>query len=157
MNNPKIETPHFDRIQPWECVNAKVRKLHKLLDSIYQSRLHQFKLKGSMLSILFTIGKHQGITQKQLSDRLFLDQSTISRDIGRLIKKGWITTVPGSDLRSSLLTITDSGLELLEKISPIWEKTHQQVLSLIGTHQLQYIDHITTAVKENLDQLKLNN
>ena len=43
-----------------------------------------------MLSILFIIGKKKHINQKSVADALVLDQSTISRDLKKLIQKGWV-------------------------------------------------------------------
>lgn len=59
-----------------------------------------FGLKGSMVSILFIIGKRKGISQKELSDALILDQSTMSRDLKKLVAKGWVVVNKGDDLEN---------------------------------------------------------
>lgn len=104
-----------------------------------------------MISILFIIGKNEKINQKTLADLLVLDQSTMSRDIKKLTDKGWIRIQKGEDPRHSELSITNQGYELLEKITPIWEKLHTKVSDLLGSFSLQQIDHITLAV-QNLKQ-----
>ena len=88
-----VESPNFDKIDPRQCINAKLRKLHRLINAAYQEKIKPFELRGSMLSILFIIGKIPKINQKQIADQLVLDASTMSRDIGYLIKKGWVTKV----------------------------------------------------------------
>lgn len=148
-----MNTPNFDKINPVECVYAKVRRLHRLIDSVYQKRLKEFDLKGSMLSILFVIGKNAGINQKDLADRLVLDQSTVSRDVKKLISKGWINVSRANDTRYSELELSKDGFLLLEKVSPIWEKIHCEVQELIGVYSLQQLDSITNAVRTNLDYL----
>ncbi|MFT4566365.1 MAG: DNA-binding MarR family transcriptional regulator [Saprospiraceae bacterium] len=58
-----------------------------MVDGPYQSKLIAFGLKGSMLSILFIIGKQELVSQKFIADILLLDQSTMSRDIKKLVSK----------------------------------------------------------------------
>ncbi|MFT6810250.1 MAG: DNA-binding MarR family transcriptional regulator [Saprospiraceae bacterium] len=58
-----------------------------MVDGAYQSKLIAFGLKGSMLSILFIIGKQELVSQKFIADILLLDQSTMSRDIKKLVSK----------------------------------------------------------------------
>jgi len=149
-----LETKNFDRIAPQHCINAKIRRLHRLLNNVYQAKIKPFGLKGSMLSILFLIGKRPKINQKTIADELVLDQSTISRDLKKLQKKGWVTIYKGDDPRYSELMISEAGYALLEEVSPIWEETHQKVQDILGTFSIQQIDNITTAVHNNLDQLK---
>ncbi|MTI39425.1 MarR family winged helix-turn-helix transcriptional regulator [Fulvivirga lutimaris] len=143
-----MKTPNFDRIDPTLCINAKIRKLHKLTDKIYQARIRPFGLKGSMLSILFIVGKNEGINQKNIADLLVLDQSTISRDLKRLIDKGWIQFAVADDPRMKLLSLTADGRALLENVAPVWEATHKEMEALLGAFSIQQLNNITAAVKE---------
>lgn len=148
-------TPHFDRINPSACVNAKLRRLHRLINSAYQAHINPFGLRGSMLSILFIIGKRPGVNQKYLAEALVLDASTMSRDLKRLMEKGWIRhTSAGADARVRALYLSRAGQELLEEVSPVWEALHQKVSSLLGAFQIQQIDAVTRAITEHLDTLR---
>jgi len=143
--------PNFHRIQPHFCVNAKLRKLHRLLNGVYQRQFQPFGLRGSMLSILFIIGKQPGVNQKTLAEHLVLDTSTISRDLKRLMEKGWVHTSPGEDARNRELSLTQKGYDLLEEVSPIWESLQHQVEQILGTFQLQQIDHVIEAIQANVN------
>ncbi len=156
MERKKIPTPNFDRIQPGHCVNAKLRRLHRLINSAYQKKINPFGLRGSMLSILFIIGKSAArgvnVNQKQIADMLVLDPSTMSRDLKRLEEKGWVRRVKGEkDARVSNLEMTDSGYLLLEEVSPVWEKLHQKVENVLGMHNITQITILAEAIKNNLD------
>lgn len=155
MNSPKeLRTPNFDRINPTFCINAKLRRLHRLINSAYQQKINPFGLRGSMLSILFIIGKNPGVNQKRIADLLVLDQSTMSRDLKRLVKMGWVHISKGEDSRYSNLELTISGFELLEKVSPVWEALHQSVEAILGQYNIQQIDTLTAAIASNLNKLK---
>lgn len=151
-----IPTPHFDRVSPQSCINGKLRKLQRIVNAVYQPALTPFGLRGSMLSILFVIGKQKRINQKTLSEILFLDPSTMSRDMKKLQEKGWVLFDRGDDQRNSVLSLSRKGYQLLEEVSPVWQKIHEKVGNLLGQYQLQVLDQITHAVQSNLQNLKEN-
>lgn len=152
-SNDKISTPNFDRIDPRTCINAKLRRLHRLINTAYQAKINEFGLRGSMLSILFIIGKRPGVNQKTIADALVLDQSTMSRDLKKLVKQNWVDIRKGADSRHSELFLTDEGYLLLEEVAPVWEALHQKVEGILGSFNIQQIDTITAAIRKNLDNL----
>lgn len=150
----KSNSPNFDRIDPRTCVNSKLRKLHRLINSAYMKNLKPFNLRGSMLSILFIIGKRPGVNQKTIADILVLDQSTMSRDLKKLIENQWVAVKTGNDSRFRELRLTAAGIQLLEEVTPVWERMHHTVESILGKFNIQQIDTITAAIKENLEEIK---
>ncbi len=150
----KIKTPHFDRINPATCINAKLRRLHRLINTAYMAKIKPFGLGGSMLSILFIIGKNEGVSQKTIADLLVLDASTMSRDLKKLVTKNWVAVKKGSDSRFSELSLTPEGYQLLEKVTPVWESLHQKVEHILGSFNIQQIDSITQAIQSNLLEIE---
>ena len=147
-------TPNFDRINPQTCINAKLRRLHRLINSAYQRKIKPFGLQGSMLSILFIVGKKPGISQKLLAAMLVLDPSTMSRDLRKLTTQGLLHNQRGEDARQSELSLTPQGYELLEEVSPVWEALHTKVEAILGQFNVHQIDVLTEAIRANLDDLK---
>lgn len=155
MPGKQISTPNFDHIQPQLCLNAKLRRLHRLLNGVYMQRFAAFDLRGSMLSMLFIIGKKKRVSQRTLAEALVLDESTISRDVFKLLKKGWVAKERSEeDARSSLLSLTTAGLELLEEVSPIWAELHHNVEAILGEHHITQIDAMIHAIETNVPRLK---
>ncbi len=153
MTRKKISTPNFDSIQPRECINGKLRRLHRLLNSAYESKFRSYGLRGSMLSILFMVGKNPGINQKTIADAFVLDQSTMSRDLKRLSDKGWLEINKGEDARHSELALTKAGYELVEELSPIWQQTHETVARILGTYNVQQLDVVMHAIREHFQEI----
>lgn len=144
----KTPTPNFDSIQPSGCVNAKLRRLHRLLNLHYQKAYKPFGLQGTMVPIMFMVGKTPGINQKTIADRLVLGQSTMSRDIQKLCYKNWLVVTKGSDPRHSELYITAEGYKLLEKIAPVWQQMHSKTNTLLGSFNIQLIDQLIAAIQQ---------
>lgn len=152
--NDKKKTPNFDRINPTNCINAKLRKLHRMLNNIYMEKFKPYGIQGSMLSILFIIGKNEQVNQKILAEKLVLDPSTMSRDIKKLEGKGWLSVSKGEDPRNSVLNITPKGYELLEEIAPVWEGLHLKVEALLGSFSIQQIDGVMAAISSQTQELR---
>ena len=107
-----------------------------------------------MLSILFIIGKNKHINQKTIAELLVLDASTMSRDLKKLIDKGWVKASRGEDSRNRRLELTAEGFALLEKVAPVWEALHNKVEGILGKHNINQIDHLIGAIQSNLDDIK---
>ena len=151
----KKDSPsYFDRINPQLCINAKLRRLHRLIDSAYQQKINPFGLRGSMLSLMFIVGKRPGVSQKEVAYRLVLDQSTVSRDIKKLTDRGLIQRERGTDLRQTELSLTKAGYQLLEEVSPVWELLHQKVEAILGQFNIQQIDAIAQTIHEHLIEIQ---
>lgn len=145
----------FKDINPSVCINARIRRLHKTVEGIYQAVLGPFNLKGSMLSILFITGKKEGINHKEISESLVLDPSTVSRDLKKLINQKYIHTKKGKDPRVRELYLSKEGLELVNDISPLWYSTHQKVEKLLGEKNLNKLDEMLIIMKSsNLNSTK---
>jgi DNA-binding MarR family transcriptional regulator len=154
FDSSAVPMPAFDAVDPRVCVNGKVRKLGRLVAAIYDAMLRPHGLQGSQLSILFVVGKLQPIGQKALCDRMFLEQSTMSRDVNRLIAKGLIESRRGADARSTELQLTPEGRRFVESMVPVWQQTHDKVMAVLGAFQTQQLDTMIAALSSNLDTLK---
>jgi len=113
--------------------------------------LKPFGLRGSMLSILFIIGKRPGVSQRMISERLVLDASTMSRDLEKLVKRNIVAKHKSdSDGRYSSLYLTDHGISFMEEVIPVWKNLHERMESLIAIEDLQLIDKLITSLQNEL-------
>lgn len=151
---PAKKLSPFDEIAPQYCVNARIRRLHRTIDGAYQQMMRPYSLRGSMLSILFIVGKRQNTNQKTLSTMLVLDESTISRDLKKLIERGLISYSVGSDNRNKELELTSNGVLLVNEIAPQWNRLHQLFENVLGEEHNKMIDEITERIKTGVEQLK---
>ncbi len=69
--------------------------------------------------VLYQLGRggEQGMRQRDLTDRLFISQPSLSRMIERLVQEGLITRCPDpNDGRGALLALSETGRELQRRI-----------------------------------------
>jgi len=67
---------------------------------------------------LHFIGRHPGITVSELLGILKITKQSLNRVLGRLVDQGYVEQRPGTrDRRQRLLTLTDAGHTLEERVS----------------------------------------
>jgi DNA-binding MarR family transcriptional regulator len=148
-----METPNFDAIDPSICLNGKMKRLQRLVNNRYQDFLEPFGLKGSILSILFIIGKIPGINQKQISENLILDASTMSRDIKMLTNKGYIEKQRDVlDKRNTIFFLSKSGKKFVEQIVPEWQKANCELINLLDNNSISTLDRVISTLKAAQDK-----
>lgn len=79
--------------------------------------------------MLMELDKEDNITLNELSSRLDLDKSTVSRTVDALVKKGFVNrTIPQDNRRTVLITLTDRGRKTCERINSGNDQYYQKVL-----------------------------
>lgn len=114
-----------------------VRELGLLSDSYFD-----IDVTVAERHLLIELNSAHDPTMKELTERLLLDKSTISRLIARTVKKGYVEIIiDEKDKRRRLVNITSKGLQVLNSFEPIaFEQTKNALLTL-------QLDEIQTVYK----------
>jgi len=56
-----------------------------------------------------------------------LDETTLTRNLGRLIDAGWVDTTVGTDEREKLVRLTKDGRAKLRQARPAWERAQDRI------------------------------
>jgi DNA-binding MarR family transcriptional regulator len=152
MNMKNRPASLIDTIDPRICFNSKIRRLSRMITHIYEKELHGFGLRSSQVSILMMLGKKGSANQKEVADILFIDQSTMSRDLGKLIDNGFVQITKGDDARHSLLELSKKGYKLLDEIVPVWKSMHERIEKTLGSLSISSLDLITEGLKQYIEK-----
>jgi DNA-binding MarR family transcriptional regulator len=115
------------------CVGGCVRKLNRMISSIYDGALAKAGLKTSQFSVLVSVANRKQARPAELTRLLQLDESTLSRNVERMCARGWLRLVGDADRRSHLIEVTDNGQALIRKSLPAWRKAQAEVSRCLGT------------------------
>src|SRR6516225_7796295 len=110
-----------DRIAA-SCIAVRLRLLNRVVTNLYDEGLRPLGLKVSQLNVLVVTAKLGVARPAQVCGLLHLDLSTLSRNVDRMMAKGWLEAVPEEDARTQPFRLTDQGRRLLERAFPAWEK-----------------------------------
>jgi DNA-binding MarR family transcriptional regulator len=120
--------PHKDEcgeIGP-ACFAYRARMLSRVISAIYDEALAPLGLKGSQLNVLAALSRNGLSTQNNLCTSLKMDKSTLSRNIERMRKRGWLRANRGKDNRTRVVSVTPKGAKLLRDAFPLW-RTAQEI------------------------------
>jgi len=116
-----------------ECLLMRVRKLDRVLTSIYDAELRPFGLKATQTNLLVLVAKAGPIRRIEIGKRLSLDPSTLTRNLKIMLTNGWIKEIEdGEDGRGLPVQITAQGRDLLNQIGPAWRKAQTRTEKFLG-------------------------
>ncbi len=115
-----------------ECIAVRVRLLNRLITGVCDDGLRPFGVRVAQVNILVAVAHDGPLPPGEVAKRLVMDKSTLSRDADRLIANGWLTAEPTDDGRSHTLGITPEGLDLLERIHPVWVAGQKKLAAILG-------------------------
>ncbi|QYJ67401.1 MarR family winged helix-turn-helix transcriptional regulator [Flavobacterium litorale] len=113
---------HIASCNPTLCISGKINRCTRIIGNVFRKHLKDFNITSSQLSVLFVIMKNKEVNQKKVSDVLYLEKSTVNRNLNRLVKSSYVYTDEHLKLK-----ITEKGYEFLEKVIPQWNKAMDEI------------------------------
>lgn len=122
-----MEFENLKYFNPSECISGKVMRLNRITAKVFRKYLMPFNITDSQLSILFVLAKKQGLTQKQLSNIMQLEKSSLNRNLKRLFDKNYLSRTDFPTIQITLL-----GKSFVNDIIPEWKKAMDEISELLG-------------------------
>ena len=129
-----------------ECLAVRVRLLNRTITAIYDAALRPLGLTTGQLNILVVIARRGPMSPGEVARRLNMEKSTVSRNIERMRKNGWLTATAADAGRTQQLTLTRPGKALLEKSVPAWEEAQTQARAVLGQRGAESIHRVGNVV-----------
>jgi DNA-binding MarR family transcriptional regulator len=114
-----------------ECLAGRVRVLSRVVTGIYDDALRPHKVRVSQMNVLVAVAAMGPVRAGDICRQLRLDKSTLSRDLDRLLDRGWVRANPGAG-RSQDLEATPAGRAMIRKVLPAWEEAQARVRGVLG-------------------------
>jgi DNA-binding MarR family transcriptional regulator len=115
-----------------ECIAMRVRLLNRVVTKIYDECLRPHGLRTAQQNILVATSLMKSATPSELERRLNLDKSTVSRNVERMRRRGWVEFVSGEDGRSHHVHVTAEGMKLLRKSLVAWKRAQKKTAAMLG-------------------------
>jgi DNA-binding MarR family transcriptional regulator len=127
---------HLENLQRCTCGN--LRKTTRTITQFYDQFLQPTGLRSTQCSLLLSISVHGNISVGELGVRLLMDQTTVTRNIEILRKRGYIKiTKEQNDARKKSISITEEGEKKLAEAVPLWEKAQSHIEEGLGVERLE--------------------
>lgn len=119
--------PNLESCNPKSCISGQVMKCNRIIANVFRKYLSPFNITDSQLSMLFVISKINEVTQKNISEILYLEKSTVNRNLKRLKEKNYISLD-----QKVFISITEEGKVFLEQLIPEWNLAMKEIREVIG-------------------------
>ncbi|MCZ6836034.1 MAG: MarR family winged helix-turn-helix transcriptional regulator [Planctomycetota bacterium] len=129
-----------------ECLGYRIRLLSRTLSGIYDTALRPLGLTAGQLNILVAIAKLGPVSSSEVSKRLSMEKSTVSRNLDRMKSHGWIKATPGATGNTHLLSVSPVGHRLLGKALPLWKEAQFEAKTLLGQRGAKSIQQAADSI-----------
>lgn len=115
-----------------DCIAYRVRLLNRVITSIYDRALQPLGIKINQANILTMLSLAGRAASVDIARVLSMEKSTVSRNVERMRKKGWIAVAGKDNELSLVITVTSKGRKLMSAAYKEWEKAQKQATELLG-------------------------
>lgn len=129
-----------------DCLASRARLLSRTLTSLYDEALRPLGLTAGQLNLLAVVDQLGPVAPGEVSRRLNMDKSTVSRTVTRMHESGWLAVTEGG--RGQLLGLSATGRGLLVRAYPHWEKAQEDATALLGGKAAQALRRAADAARE---------
>jgi DNA-binding MarR family transcriptional regulator len=124
-----------------------------ILSRNFQKSLEPFDITLEQWGILNTLWAKDGITLKELSEKVNKDHTNISRIVDKLEKKELLKrSSHPEDRRAFLLFVTVKGTELRKAIVPVAEREMKRELTGISVEEQALLKRLLNKMCQNVQQ-----
>jgi DNA-binding MarR family transcriptional regulator len=130
-----------------ECLAMRSRLIGRAVSGLYDDVLRPLGVTSAQLSVLAVIAAQGPISPGEVGNTLQIEKSTMSRNVSRLKKNGWVEVSAGETGRSRFLEINESGRQLLLDAEPSWIEAQQRADKLLGADGPGAIQRLARSVR----------
>jgi len=114
------------------CLGYRTRKLARTVTRLYNDRLRPLDLNIAEMNLMAAIAGQRSVQPARLGRAMELEKSTLSRNSGRLVDRGWVEIRDHPHGRGVLLALTPRGNEMLLQALPAWKEAQEQAQALVA-------------------------
>ena len=114
------------------CASLNLRRTARAVTRLYDAAMQESGIRSTQFAILVGIAKKQPIAIGALGEILMIDQTTLTRSLRLLRKRGMVRVSERSTMRRRLLEITPKGERTLARALPYWQKMQSDFEVVVG-------------------------
>lgn len=133
----KMEPNNEPNLNLSECACRNLRMTTRVITQYYDKALQASGLKSPQFALLNDIiSRENGISVNELADLAMMDQTTVTRNVEILRKKGYVDVkTEDTDSRKKCITISQAGRNKLLLAMPHWQDAQIKLEQIVGREQ----------------------
>lgn len=118
-------------------MNFALRRAARKVTLLYDRAFAKAGIRSTQFSVLLTLGAYGDLSVTQLAEGLGLDRTTLSKNLGPLFRREFVSVLSGSDKRRRVLHLTRRGRDMVSRCLPFWEEAQAAVVASVGKGEAQ--------------------
>lgn len=119
------------------CACTQLRNIARLVTRNYDEQLRPTGLSVAQLALLAAIDAKEASSIAGLSRELYMDRTTLSRNLGPLVTAGWVALADEGRRRTARLTA--SGKTKIREAYPHWRQAQAELTQKLGRDLREYL------------------
>src|SRR6202166_3583 len=124
-----MEPQQVDFVATRQCVCTAARRHSRDLTRAFEKAMRGSGIRGTQFTLLATLIQPGPIPTTRLADFQGLERTTLTRNLGPLIRDGFVRIDEGEDRRVRKVAITPAGEEAARRAFPFWKKAQDAALA----------------------------
>jgi DNA-binding MarR family transcriptional regulator len=147
--SPPIDAPALP------CLCAQTRRVDRLFNRIYDDALRPLGINTMQKSLLTNIRRSpDGADFAELSERLAMDRSTLTRNLSTLENAGLVSVVPHEhDRRKRVVSLTETGRQTETASISLWRDAQERVIDALGFERAEELTTLLASVEQTMREL----
>jgi len=138
-----------------KSIGFLIAKARNVLKNEFEKELKSYALSYAHRVILIRLCEKDGLTQKELAQDTYFEQSNLTLMLDKLELKGLVKRVQKeNDRRAYLVTITPEGRKLKESLIQMGEDVMEKALQGVSSEQKTELAKVLQLIYENLKSTK---
>jgi DNA-binding MarR family transcriptional regulator len=122
------------------CIATRVRQLSRIVTRVYDEAMRPLHITASQFTLLTQLAQQDSITAVEIGFSLDIEKSTLSRNLKRLLKDGYIVMDPPAGRRGRGLHLTPKGEAVIRDAYPVWIAAQQRAMAVLGAESRGVLD-----------------
>lgn len=124
-----------------------------LFETISSTHVRSLGLTPGQFDVIATLGNQPPMTCKELANKTLMVKGNLTVILESLLRKGFITrTINPTDGRSALIGLTESGVDLFNKVFPAVTQFFEPICTQFDEKEMEQLRQELILVKNKLNQ-----
>ena len=125
-----------------------VSLLYRKQTTYINGQLKDVSLSSGLYPVLINAYKNEGISQEELAKKLHVNESTVTRNLDKLEKKGLIMKTP--EKRKKIINVTSKGGKIAQKVLDYDEKWDDMIKESLSDEEFKDFKKLLIKICEDL-------
>lgn len=136
---------------PSDNIGYQVHETFLNMSRALRTRVARLKVTSSQWYFLRALWVEEGVTQRQLSERVGTTEATTVSAIKLLLRNGWIVKAPHpADRRAATIYLTSKGKKLRERLMPYAHEVNAIALQGFSGAEARALNDMLVRIRTNI-------